>query len=330
MARDDNSQNSNDGDDLTAIKGIGQMRQKWLIKVFDVRTFSDLAALSVDQIETALKAEKQPMVARSELHEWLVQARERAAASDLASQKMVEPAAAEVEEVPDIPTTPEWKPFASFEIEYRQRTREGRTAEYQTGVRHVDDDKSETWPGLEAEEPWRWMLDQVDREALPEPEPPTHNNEREKEHTEALSAETRPAAGPDIAIRVTDVQVRQPIGAGEPIGIGQPGQSFRSAISSAEPFELGVSYDVIGAAASGEIGGKATFMAKFHVRNLHTGESPELGHAIPSVLIEGTSSYRATLASVELPQGIYRVRLLVSLESTPLSSYSETRMLRVL
>ena len=44
-------------DDLTEIKGIGLHRQKWLKKSFGVCTFSDLAALTVDEIETRLKTE---------------------------------------------------------------------------------------------------------------------------------------------------------------------------------------------------------------------------------------------------------------------------------
>lgn len=332
MTTDDSSQNSNDGtgDDLTAIKGIGPARQQWLIKVFDVRTFSTLAALSVDQIEAALKAEKRLMVARPEIHEWIVQARELAAASDLASQQEAEPAAAKAEGASNAPTTLEWKPFASFVVELRERTREGQAEEYQTSVHHVEADKSETWPGLDGEALCEWMLAQVHREALPETEEPERAEEPEEEPAEAVSAERPPTAESDIAIQVTQIQIRQPTGAEKPAYTVRHDQIFSGFVRSAEPFALEVSFQLVGSATTDIAKKEIPFFCQFYVRNLATGASLHLGNSMPSTLVEGQSSYTATLHSANLPEGAYRMQTLVLVQNTPpIPGFMEVPILQV-
>ena len=47
---------SNKWDDLTAIMGIGQARQIWFRETLNVQTYRDLAALSIDEIDSRLKA----------------------------------------------------------------------------------------------------------------------------------------------------------------------------------------------------------------------------------------------------------------------------------
>ena len=42
-------------DDLTVIKGIGEATQRWLREELKVFRLKDLAALSVDEIEAALR-----------------------------------------------------------------------------------------------------------------------------------------------------------------------------------------------------------------------------------------------------------------------------------
>ena len=47
-------------DDLTKITGIGPARKSWLAEVFGVRTYDDLAALSVDDIVAQFRTEGKP------------------------------------------------------------------------------------------------------------------------------------------------------------------------------------------------------------------------------------------------------------------------------
>ncbi|MHC4617193.1 MAG: hypothetical protein ACYTEQ_05505 [Planctomycetota bacterium] len=66
-----------ESDDLTVINGIGPVRQRWLRESLDVYTLRDLAALSVDEIESRLKAEEQ-IISGSEIEAWIDQAQELA------------------------------------------------------------------------------------------------------------------------------------------------------------------------------------------------------------------------------------------------------------
>lgn len=106
------------GDDLTAIKGIKDKRQRLLRKGFNVRTYEDQAALSADEIKSQLEAEGQ-IVSRDEIGRWIAQAQELV---DLSSQRAVEPADADAGEKAISPAEEgEWKPFGSFVVESQAR-----------------------------------------------------------------------------------------------------------------------------------------------------------------------------------------------------------------
>lgn len=75
-------------DDLTRIRGIEAAKQQWLRESFKVYTFRDLARLSVDKIESRLKAEWHS-ISRKEIQEWIAQARELAAI-ELSLQQFIE------------------------------------------------------------------------------------------------------------------------------------------------------------------------------------------------------------------------------------------------
>ena len=57
-------------DDLTKIKGIGRSRQQWFSQALAVRTYEQLAQLSADEVEGALRAAGK-LPARSEIENWL-------------------------------------------------------------------------------------------------------------------------------------------------------------------------------------------------------------------------------------------------------------------
>ena len=81
-------------DDLTMIKGIGPARQRWLKESLDVRTFGDLAALSADEIESRLKADRQ-IASRETIEAWIAQADRHTARaaqkSELERRKVAKP-----------------------------------------------------------------------------------------------------------------------------------------------------------------------------------------------------------------------------------------------
>lgn len=377
MTTDDHSTGLTDSpcDDLTLIEGIGEARRGWLTDHFAVSTFSDLAALSVDEIEAALRSEGTHSVARPEIEDWITQAEERAAASALDSAPTVEgttPANdpntlddAGAADDPDAPNDPDpsngsgWTPFASFVVEFQERTAEGGLAEYQTRANHHETDANEAWPGIEGRAMWGmwdWMLAQAGIAAQPEPAGLEHGEELddgdiieevastfESDGGEAwngaageegrrsagggeapegvvageLMARTTLDAEADIAVEVTGVHVRQPADAWQGISLSPAGRAFSGFIRSAEPCRLEVSFDLIGASATDIARRGVPFLCQFHARNLTTGERLHLGNSTRGRLVEGRSSYSAALSSARLAKGMYRMDMVVIVQSVP-------------
>jgi hypothetical protein len=148
------SSNSGDYDNLTRIDGIGAARQQWFRSVFNVRTFRDLAALSAEEIETRLKAEKKP-ISKSAIQEWLAQAAELAGNNQkVSSSKPVQGA---------------WKTLATFVVVFEDQ-KAGDQTRYRTTVQHMEVDETKQWPGIEQPELCKWMLTQLGAQA-PEARP---------------------------------------------------------------------------------------------------------------------------------------------------------------
>jgi len=146
-------------DDLTVIKGIGPIWQKRLQESLGVYTFQDLAALSSDEIISGLK----PAPSKSECEAWISQAQELIVAAKLST---------ETEEGSQQTNSPvgsaEWKPIASFVVEFLSRIIEGDTEQRHTKVQHIETDTNASWPGIENVALCRWMLEQMGETALPE------------------------------------------------------------------------------------------------------------------------------------------------------------------
>lgn len=132
-------------DELTAIKGIGASRQKWLQKTFKVQTYRDLADLSAEDIESRLKAEGK-IVSRAEIETWIAQA-EHLATSTVKDDG--------------------WQPIASFVVEFQEHETESGIVEQRTKVHHVESDHTQLWGGIEQQALCRWMAEQLGDKAPP-------------------------------------------------------------------------------------------------------------------------------------------------------------------
>lgn len=323
----DNSKSDAVDDDLTAIKGIGPARQAWLKEVFGIRSYADLAALSVDRIEAALKDEKRAMVTRSDIHDWLVQAKELAAASGATPAKKPESPAPSSDEAADIEPEPAWTPFASFVVEYRCREATDPEGRHQTHIHHVEGDVSETWQGLQGEALGPWMLEHAQKLAEPEPEPEAAASD-ETDEPDTLDV-TLPS-GADVGVQITEVRIRQPnhAEASSPMG---PGEQTFGPIKNMEPFALDADFELIGSDATDLTERAIPFIGQFYARDLATGASIHLGDSIPGGLNAGQLDYRTTLFFARLPAGAYRVHVLVLMQtSPPLPGYVDLSVLQVL
>jgi len=146
-------------DDLTAIKGIREARQQWFRDTMKVQTYRDLAGLSVDEIESGLKAEKQ-FPSRSMVAAWIAQAK---ALAEAVEQQIPMPKRKVVSE------SPSWASQASFVIEFQVLENEDGSREQRMTVHHIETDKNHIWSGIEPEEAMRWILAEAVIEVIVKP-----------------------------------------------------------------------------------------------------------------------------------------------------------------
>lgn len=309
-------------DDLTIITGISEKTRQLLREQFDVETYRDLASLSPDAI-ARLKTELIPPL-RHYVDGWIEEAQELASQP---AQQVSEPADEGAGGKANSPAAEsEWKPFAAFFVEFQEREIEGRAEERRIEVSHMPvkqgawQEEKRTEPILiEGERLYQWMQNQVGSRMSEAPGP----------SEEEPSVETQPAPAAPVTINITQIRAFQPPKAETPVGATTAGQPFPGALSSDEPFALGVSFELIGPGADETVKRQTTFCAQFHVLNLSTKVKTSMG-STEATPVSGDAPYEALLPDASLQPGVYRLRALVTLESTPPSvGYLEVPTLRV-
>lgn len=323
-------------DDLTVISGIKEKRQQLLRDSLNVRTYLDLAELSIEEIESALKAEGQ-IVSRDAIREWIAQAKERAATVNSSSQH-------DKEHTGDS----EWTQFASFVVAFETRKVDDQIEEKRTTVHYVEEDTGETWQGpswsgIVSEQPCQWMLEQLDekdwqqpKEERPTQAPPTEVPRVEPPPTEPPPVETTPtepspAEVPPMTVEITQIRAFQPPGINIPTGIGEANQPFIGLLRRGEPFVLEVAFVLPELAAADILTREIPYGANFYVRNMATGASLSLGDTEPDTIVSGKASYLAKLPDeVALQPGMYHLGVLLRLRSRPPSAtHLEVPLLQV-
>ncbi|MEZ4714076.1 MAG: hypothetical protein R3A44_43230 [Caldilineaceae bacterium] len=156
-------------DDLTKIKGIGPVRQEWLRETFDVCKYQDLAALSPEEIESQLQAEGRA-ASRNEIKTWITQAQDLADSARRAQMQTTRLATAATQRAanPPLGLEKDWRPIASFAVEFQERIVEDaefQMRQFQTTVHHMEADSDAMWTGIESERLCKWMLEELDYEA---------------------------------------------------------------------------------------------------------------------------------------------------------------------
>jgi hypothetical protein len=326
-------------DDLTVIKGIGPARQTWLRESLGVRTYADLASLSADEIQSQLIKDKPKNIPdRETIEGWIAGAKEHTAGAEHAaepagpvtdmeaeehvsssneandaSHQPVEAARAETENDEVAKATSHkdgWKPFASFVVEFQERTL-AQDTEYRTTVHHIEADTDAKWSGLSPEQFPLWMLEQVkDRISLQatKEQPP----EPEK------VAKPVPAATSPLKVKITQIRAFQPPGTANLIGTGQSGQPFQGLVKGHTPFALEIRFGLVGEAVAGSTKNLAVYRARAYVQDSSTGKSIQLGDTEPDTLIADKLDYTATLPDLTLIPGTYRLFALIALQATPI------------
>jgi hypothetical protein len=148
------------GMDLSEISGIGPARARWFKETFGVRNARDLAALSPDDIESRLKAEGRSRVSRPTIESWLAEARRRASQ---AKRESTRTSAGRSGKKFAVEEPIEWRPVASFVLEFQSRGGDEATDErWRTVAHYVEQDLDEIWPGLDCIALCGWMADHLE------------------------------------------------------------------------------------------------------------------------------------------------------------------------
>lgn len=330
--------------DLTTIKGIGPTRQAWLRAHFPVQTCGDLAALTPDEIEAKLKAEKQ-IVSRTEIESWIAQAQalvtaatRREIESQIAAQLQPAapfpmPAAAtasldgrKVAAAPSCEASSEWQAIARFVVEFQTHlpaAPDGAAPRYRTIANHLDlmTDQllhRQSWPGLERDLLCTWLLAQIEQSQLPTavapPAPPS----------------AKPTAPASLPIKITQIQLFQPPAAPIPSAVSNNVAQPQAIVVEDRPFALEVTF-VLHWPALAAAGTTSGYSAQFHLRELLTGRTINLGETATYPVATDQTVYTAKLPVGKVATGLYRLQVVVILQSSPRTlGYFELPLLQIL
>jgi hypothetical protein len=298
----------NSYDDLTVIKGIGQAREKWLQDTFNIRTYKDLAELSVSKIESKLKAEGK-IVSRSAIESWITEARE------------LIPESVALEQIDDQPTPGDvarnlnssgrqngWKPFATFLVYFQKRENKEHELAFQTLVHFMEEDRETSWPGIEINGISAWLLRQIsDHVEFP------NDKAAKKVIQPELSAEKTIS---DAEIKIDQVRIFQPAGSGSPTYKFEAEQLLAGELESDIPFKLEVDFDLKGDSAGKVSREGIACIARCFEYNNNTKDSALLVESAPQNLEAGKLAYTFDLPKANLSSGDYRLVLLVTNKET--------------
>jgi hypothetical protein len=293
-------------DDLTVITGIGAARQKWLREAFGVQTFSDLAALSADEIEARLRQEEQ-IISRKTIEVWIAEAQEHASPNNTTSRKKTRNA----------PHKEDWSELATFVIEFQERTVSGQAVEYQTTVFHSETEVLTKWPGLDPEQYIPWMLAQVSDKVSLEPAEPAPAS---PEEAPAKPVSPAPAELPSMDAKITQIRAFQPPEAAEPVGSGQADQPFDGIIQGHEQFALEIAFRLVTETAADFSNRQAVYTARAYVKDA-ADEDIHLGDTEPAPFITGQLTYTARLSDLTLAPGTYRLFALITIQGAPIKPH---------
>lgn len=328
-------------DDLTMIKGIGQATDRWLKESFKVQTFRDLAALSTSRLEAGLK-DIGRTTSRKKIDEWLTQARQFAGAPTRAPKPGVRSAGARSGGKPDSPPEEdEWKPFASFVVEFQVCKGKNGAEKQRTAVHHLEADKNEGWAGIEDERLCRWMLERIGEERPQRPEEQPSVEALPSEATgEQPPAQVQPAGQPPVTVEVTQIRAFQPPETTTPQVMAPSGGTSVGLVRGGEPVSFELSFQLSGPGATELAKSHARINAVVYAYNRSTGVKKHLCGSTgmkkhlsdnePKSAQEDKLSRTTILPQAVLERGTYRLDCLATLAVTPpRQGYLKVPILRV-
>lgn len=291
-------------DDLTVIMGIGQARQEWLRIALNVRTYADLAALTADEIDEKLRADSH-IAAHASIESWILQAQGLVDEVTASIHPVGEASVEAAKGANSSARNGGWKPYASFVVEFQARLIEGRQTVKRTAVHHIETDRGEFWHGAESKQLCWWILEQAGETAQPE--------EADVEVEEV--GEPVPSAEAPVKVQIGQIQAFQPPLTEFPNGNDETAEKLPEVIKSSEPFNLGISFSLTGAAAESISKSQAIFRTRAYVTSVDTGSSFDLGEVMTDSLIEGKVDYNTMLTATTLEPGTYQLWVTVTVQT---------------
>lgn len=304
----------NQQSNLTIIRGIGTARQQ-LLATIGINTIADLAAASVEEIESSLQAAEQ-VINRSEISNWILQAQEllssssqEVTASDNSEQSndsdpsnlidesnvIEENNANEESNATGGDNTEEWNSLASFLVEFQNKTTAEQT-EQRTVVSQQNSDRMTILSGIETEQVSQWLQQQLNEIISPE------------SATEALEA----ATSTPLRIEFEQLGLLQPPQTKIPLVSNL--EIFPGSLNSHKPFVLEVYWKISGTISPEVTPYPPRYRIQAYARDRTIGRVTIIGETLPTPLVENQFSYNSVLPETSLPKGIYRLQILITLQ----------------
>jgi len=321
MSKKPESDNPLEADDFTLIKGIGSKTHDWLTLKLNIQTFKELAALSSDDLEAQLRNSGRA-VSLLYIEEWRAQAEELAALKDSSSQHLGQSMPGEMNETTNAASaTFEWKTLASFVVEFQNQVIDDKSVARRTTVHHMEEDKSESWQGIEEMELCKWMLDKLsDDSAI---------SMRQDDVAE------NPAARKisPLTVEINDIRIIQPWFGNVPHSLSwEPHESIGFSKSN-EPFSFEIAFKLSGSNAGNIRPSINKSTASIYLRNLSTFEKTSLQTTKATLSDASNSSYSAFLPQTGMLTGFYHLTFAVTVElddkTAPLAAVTEMPLFQV-
>lgn len=342
-----------DRDDLAAITDIDPEARRLLKTQLNIHTFDDLANISPGKIASALKNNGRTDVTRDRIKRWIAIAKqsseervlyepgmeptsERALASLSQTRGTHDAPASKGSSQPEHTSAPAgtseivkdngWQPFATFVVEFQERT-DGVAGVYRTSVHYMQADKGSAWDGIEQGQSCEWMFSQIADQIVDVREQPTAQViHHEIAETPALrTSEPIPVPQPSAPTRpdlvFDQLRIYQPPHQRVPVGIGTARQPISGIVQSAFPFTVEIILRTVGVISRRLTG----HHIEIYAHNLDKGRSSLLGRDPQIALTNGQPYYTLRLADVRLEAYTYRLQVVVNLiyEDVSVSGYLE-------
>lgn len=342
---------------LDRIEGIGNERRRILEENFGIYSMADLAQCSDEishEIASKLHGVSQPMVSA-----WITEARQilanveqslesvdaesaesvangltdesgrgATASSESAQPHRPEPglpgsALLNVEGQELAAAWSDWQDIASMVVYFQLRQHEGGAETRRISVHRIQNGgQNAEFDGFDYETLCSWMADQVREIRVAE---------RDNLHAARNEPATRyPSTSARPELRFVWIRAFQPPISHQPASMAMAGGAFAQRIEADSPLSFEICFRLRAATATELAAIGAGYRSRFYLQEVATRRKTHLGDSELTPLIAEQTTYTSRVSHVKLVPGLYRVQVVVELQSlSPSSHFLEAPFLTV-